>query len=374
MIDFRDSDYAMSKAALAGSSDVIVVGGGPAGCVCATSLANAGRHVMLATMPPAPRPRLPELLSPGAARALRSWISIGNLPDREAIPCRGVLSQWGRTGTRVTDYVLERCEPGWIVRRTALDRALFDGAAAAGVEIRKDWKCVRVAPNAQITVTFDTASGPHESRAACVVLATGRTPAMRARMAYHDQQVAFAAAVEDGVALHDLLWLESVDQGWWYVMPTPRGGAQVVFVTQARPSGTAFRDRRRFFADAFARATLIRAAFTRQPAFDAVAIFDARLTHPIDSLPDNVIRIGDAAGSSDPLSGQGWVRAAQSALAAAVAIDEYLRTGEFQSIRAFNRGMTANFEQCQLERASHWARSGIGTTRYGNGSDPAPFE
>jgi flavin-dependent dehydrogenase len=182
---------------------------------------------------------------------------------------------------------------------------------------------------------------------------------MGARMAYADRQIAFGVNVDDVASMHGLFWLESVEDGWWYAMPRPSGGAHIVFVTQERPSGMSDSSRRRFFADAFSRTMLLREAFPGELSFDAVSVFDARLSRPIDNVPDTVVRIGDAIGSSDPLSGRGCAGATRSAQAAAIAVDEFLRTDSRDQLHAFTRESVADFERQRIERAFHWARGGI---------------
>jgi flavin-dependent dehydrogenase len=336
--------------------DAIVIGGGCAGGICAAAIARAGHRVLLATMP-ASRPRLAELIAPADARTLRPWIDVANLPASDRLPCRGVVSRWGEAPTHVTDYVLERCEPGWIVRRPALDRALLDAAIAAGVETRENWRCLGISDGG--VVTFETPAGRHDIGASCIVLATGRVPSARTRRMYVDDQIAFAATVEEQGSLHDLLWVESARDGWWYASAVPGSGPRIVFMTRADGARTSHSSRQRVFVEAFERTTLIRQAFARSPALGPVSLLDARLTCPMGDPSDTVIRIGDAAGSADPLSGRGCALALRSAVAAAAAIEQYLRTGVREPIRTLNACARLEHEQHRRERARLWARGGI---------------
>ncbi|MGB3734707.1 MAG: NAD(P)/FAD-dependent oxidoreductase [Ilumatobacter sp.] len=116
------------------STGVLVVGGGPAGCAAAITLAEAGHQVTVLDRRtgPAPFPR-GDLVVPAAVSALDALDvdvrTLGHtvLGTRMWYGDRSVPVRWPDT---------ERSAPGAVVERDRLDAALRDRAVSAGVEMR----------------------------------------------------------------------------------------------------------------------------------------------------------------------------------------------------------------------------------------------
>jgi 2-polyprenyl-6-methoxyphenol hydroxylase-like FAD-dependent oxidoreductase len=335
--------------------DVVVVGGGPAGSVCAASLARRGWQVLLAEAGDFSKPRPAETLGPAAVRLLErlAWVK----RDDTAGVCRGVLAKWGAAEAEVRDYELEQCEAGWIVRRPEIDRLLFARAGCVGVATRLRWRClgVRVDGTDTVSVEFSTPAGAHQEAARFVVEATGRHPMGGGASRVHlDRQVAYFTTVGAALETHDLLWVESAEAGWWYLIGLS-GGAQLVFVTEARPRSAGPGARVAFFEEQFERTRLLRPLFPEPPRFEAIRACDARAARPGHAPPDRVLRIGDAAGSADPLSGQGWAQALESALAGADVVSGCLVGAGSLDRAAFERSAAARHDHHLETRASLWS-------------------
>jgi flavin-dependent dehydrogenase len=210
-----------------------------------------------------------------------------------------------------------------------------------------------------VNVFFTTPAGPFRAVARCVVEATGRVAASPvSRRWYYDRQLAFSTIVRDAAALHDLLWVESTPAGWWYLCAIPGGGAQLVWITQTRPSSSDGQPRHLFFSSGFARTRMIRSAFNATPKFESVSVCDARLSHSSFDEGGAVCRVGDASATSDPLSGRGWELALASGSSASEAIDRYLRAGDATAMTAFRAARPGTFQQHAAERASLWLAGG----------------
>lgn len=138
---------------LHGRVDVLVVGGGPAGSTAAIGLARLGLRVAICEHAPPRRSKCcGQCLNPRVAGILQRF---GVLEGVEAIAVgRTDRFEWrldlprGRSTTspRPRDVLLDRAEPGWIVRREDLDELLWNAAVAAGaVPLRG--VAARVAPS-----------------------------------------------------------------------------------------------------------------------------------------------------------------------------------------------------------------------------------
>lgn len=308
--------------------DVIVVGGGPAGCRCAATLARESWRVLIVDAKRSSKPALADTVAPDVGRRLARWLPAVVRRDGVVLKSRGLLSLWETEAPSVTDYELECCGPGYTVHRPALDRLLLDQAAVDGAVVRRGWRCVRLQAG-EVTlaagVEFATPDGIRLDQTRLVIVASGRAgiTGLPTRN-YVDRQLAFATVIE-GAETHDLLWVERVKDGWWYLTRVSAGSAQVVFVSERGllpQHGGPLHQR---FSDALASTRLIRTAFSSRPSIEHVSTYDARASAPAMPCSSHVLLVGDAAGSVDPLSGLGWRRALESADEIAERANDYLR-------------------------------------------------
>src|SRR4051794_562999 len=125
------------------NADVIVVGGGPGGSICATRLARAGARVIVLERDKFPRFRLGESLLPGS---LPIFAEIGVLDT--------ILATFiHKHGARFQDDASKRkerfgFEGAWRpdyphafqVPRAEFDALLLDHARSSGADVREGWK------------------------------------------------------------------------------------------------------------------------------------------------------------------------------------------------------------------------------------------
>lgn len=341
--------------------DVVVIGGGPSGCVSAAALAGAGHRVLLAEADRRGRERLADILAPDVVRQLSAWGAFQSLPDGVAMPCRGVLARWAQREPHVTDYELLSCGSAWIVRRPAFDRVLLKRAAATGVATRLGWTSTAIHDRGGgFEVSFATPDGPSRVMTRAIMNASGRASAARAgSRVYYDRQLAYSATVDLPDSLHDFLWIESTNGGWWYLNALPGGRAQLVWVTEERPESPGPAGRCAFLGQKFASTQMVRSAFAGNPVFESVAVSDARLSACRRKPTPGIFTVGDALSTSDPLSGRGWSRAMTSAQATAEIADGYLRLADTARWVALQGRLVEDFHRHMSDRARYWTQIGI---------------
>jgi flavin-dependent dehydrogenase len=170
-------------------ADVVVLGGGPGGSVCAARLASLGRRVVVLERDRHPRFHLGESLLPGSLDVLDA-IGVLDAVRSRFIVKRGARFVDGADGSRAVRYAFaDAFRPRWDsafqVPRDEFDELLFRHAGQCGATLREEWRGERVVYEDGRAAGVDAvaADGSHERIGArFVVDATGRD-AMTARAA-----------------------------------------------------------------------------------------------------------------------------------------------------------------------------------------------
>jgi geranylgeranyl reductase family protein len=316
---------------LADVADVAVVGGGPAGTAAATTLARAGRRVVLVDKARFPRDKFcGDGLTAGALRLLDE---LGLEPEAVAswqpIDRVTVRSPSGRT----VDFPLPGGDGIYAAaaRRFDLDAALLAVARDAGVVVRDGHACRAVHPAAgHVAVDIE---GVGELRARYLIAADGMWSPVRKALGvavdgYRGEWHAFRQYYRDvgpAAARTFVVWFEpDLLPGYVWSFPLPGSRANVGFGIQ-RDGGRVERvqDMARLWPDLLGRphiaATLGPDARPEAPhrAWPIPARID-RL--PLVAASGRALFVGDAAGATDPMTGEGIAQALQTGMLAARAV------------------------------------------------------
>lgn len=152
--------------------DVCVIGGGPAGSVCALRLARLGHRVVLVERRVFPRPHVGEALSPGVPPLL-DFLGVREALDG-SVPSPGALVRWEDAHIRMVEP-----DPRAVtVDRGRFDQALLAAARAAGVSV---FQPVRAGRPRRGPAGWEIPVGHDVLRARFLVDASGRRRASAAR-------------------------------------------------------------------------------------------------------------------------------------------------------------------------------------------------
>jgi len=314
--------------------DVIVVGASVAGATAAAELAASGRSVLLLDRAVFPRDKpCGEGLMPAGAAVLEERGLLPALLERGAQPFAAIRF---RCGARALDAPFPAGARGLCVRRTVLDELLARRAAATpGVTLREGFRVTAALREAG--KVYGVAGHPVEHPAEEAQYRAPVTLACDGLRSLFHATCGFRRTLLPrrrwGVVGHVRGYFEPVvqiiffDGGQAFIAPSGRDEATAALLleerTVARFAGRA--------DDAYCE-TLQRLAIVHGvPQLAGPVQTIGPLGFTLDSVwRPGLLLVGDSAGFYDPITGEGMTAAILGARAAAAAVREAFRRGEFE--------------------------------------------
>ena len=329
--------------------DVVVVGGGPAGCATAISLSDfaPALSVCLIDAPPREGALVGETVPPQVGPLLKhlgQWP--GFLADDHCASYRTV-SAWGDPQLASNEFLFHTHQVGWRLDRRRFNRmmmcatrervAALVAAKAGGIALTAGkWRVL--ADGAAITARFAVdATG----RSGALARSQGVRPTVRDRLL--GCFVLFGGAPDDGEGL----MIEAAPDGWWYSAAVP-GGRRIIAcmsdadMVRARGLGQFEGWMRAFSETSHVRGTVAAATPVGPPRLVPAGSQSAAQdeAHPF-------LSVGDAASCFDPISGQGIVKALRSGIYASYAIGDLLLRGDASGLARY-RAFIADEFSCYM--------------------------
>jgi flavin-dependent dehydrogenase len=318
---------------------LVVIGGGPAGSVCARQLARLGHRVVLAQQTSLLNPRPAEICDPSVQRLLESASDL-SIPRIAHRPLPSFSSAWGSDRLDGRAFGFWQAEEALVIDRASFDEWLRRCAEAAGVSVLRE---CHITGGQWIDTPgrweLRTLMGGIERSLAArfVVEATGRS----ARSAIHadvkrittDALVCVSVEIPASRSKGPDALVESCEAGWWYTALQPDDKRVVALFTDA--DSVAQADGRLKWMNLVLNTTRHVSPLASPLPQDArVRVADARTSIRNVLWRNAWMSIGDAAWSLDPLSGSGIKRAIGGGIDAAAAISLGLVQRDVEALRS----------------------------------------
>jgi flavin-dependent dehydrogenase len=306
------------------TSDVIIIGGGPAGATAAALLAAWGRSVIV-IHGESEAPGLAESL-PSSTRKLLGFLGELTAVDAASFhPNEGNISHWAER-----DAVASTDVAGYHVPRPAFDRVLREHARAQGATVL-DAHVRRVD---QLSPMLVEALGPEGSatfRGRFVLDCSGRTGVIarrglrRSESGYRTLAVAAEWSCDNwppGERAHTVV--ESYRDGWAWSVPLSPLKRQCTVMLDADRTTIRKSDLERLYSDELQKARHIGARLAGSKKTGPVWACDASVYDCVKAFDGNALLVGDAASFVEALSSGGVKKALSSAWTASVVINTCL--------------------------------------------------
>ncbi|SAL05785.1 tryptophan halogenase [Caballeronia calidae] len=341
--------------------DVVVIGGGPAGCATAIALARRGLRVAMFEQSSYDRVRVGETLPPESRVHLAALDALRDVENDAHLPSSGIASVWGNEGLHQNDFIFNPYGHGWHLDRCRFDAMLARRAADVGVQVflASTARWCEADSNGFEVEAKRTRAMSMRLRSRFVVDATGRgaspLPGQQRRIVY-DKLVGLVGFVAQTYEEGDSrTLLEAVRDGWWYTAPLPAKRRVVVYMTDGDQLKHSRRDLDRFFLARLSEAPHTGKRVGMPSDVQSLHVLPASTYRHVSIHGERWVKVGDSACSYDPLSSSGVSKGLQSGLDAAAAVEASLDGDPF-ALANYTARVEQRFAQYLGSRALYYGR------------------
>lgn len=340
----------MMSDALPRSTQVVVVGGGPAGAATAWHCAQLGLDVTLVDRAAFPRSKpCAEYVSPEGARILSAMGALETL-ETQAAPLTGMIVN-APSGKQIRGEFIARHgfrgfrDRGLGITRMVLDATLLESARAAGVRVIERAKVTDVARDGRGTVTGVRLTRENTSAdiaSPMVIGADGLRSVIARRVGLTHQarwpkRIALVAHFRDVAGMTSLGEMHVTANGYVGLADVSDGVTNVALVVSAHRAKLMHGDAATFLDAWIVKHPALATRFTSARRVSNVQVTGPFASHARRAWRPGVALVGDAADFFDPFTGEGIYAALLGGELVAPFVSEAVRANSpAQSSRALH--------------------------------------
>lgn len=336
-------------------TDILVIGGGIAGCIAAIALTDTHRVVLIDKLAE-PNERIGESLAPAAQRILKELNLLKGMEEIFSsdkslyIHSMGMQSYWGSEQVHIVDHLRNPDGFGKNLNRKAFETYLRTSASKKGVTCIWPAKLHRSTYDHQkwhVVAKSDDLK-THNIKARFVIDATGRQShfarSLGIQRTHVDKLIACWATMSD-TSENTMSTISASENGWWYSAIVPNNKRVLAFQTDSDLIDRATIKDLNSFRKLTQENREINSLFEgNEDHIEYHGTVSANSTRLAQVAGQQWAALGDAAISFDPLSSQGMFNAMASAMQLKKLIHQYDVVNN-QGVKEFETAYTHQIDQ-----------------------------
>lgn len=341
--------------------DVVIIGGGPAGCAAAIRLKQLTDYRILLLERDAGRQQhVGESIPPDTRKLLQLLGVWDAFQSQRHDPCLGSCSAWGSETLGYNDFIYNPMGHGWHLNRPKFNQMLRHAVQNSQVVYQDQCKFINSEKTGDgYCLNLKTGGENTQVSTRWVIDATGIKASFASKLGSHcmhqDHQVCLTGffSQQHAPPLNQLTLLEATTYGWWYAAKIPENRTVVALACDREfMQRFVLRNEKNWLKLLLAHSFYIAPQVALQQ-WQENSLTINRTPSCINSqiTGKNWLVTGDAASAYDPISAQGIYKALAQGINAAEAIDQF-HQGKPDALRQYGQNIRQQYA-IYLEQRNH---------------------